>query len=123
MCIRDREKIAALKAEGAKQVLVYGIGRMCHIAFWEPHFAAEYPTVEAWKAAPYRIGARLHPFTIEQNAICLLYTSIQSVVIFRRSGGAAGHHGRAAALVADLLPAFEGRRDLLADVHLRLHQL
>ena len=63
------EKIAALKAEGAKQVLVYGIGRMCHIAFWEPHFAAEYPTVEAWKAAPYRIGARLHPFTIEQNAI------------------------------------------------------
>ena len=63
------EKIAALKAEGAKQVLVYGIGRMCHIAFWEPHFAAEYPTVEEWKAAPYRIGARLHPFTIEQNAI------------------------------------------------------
>ena len=26
-------KIAALKAEGAKLVLVYGIGRMCHIAF------------------------------------------------------------------------------------------
>ena len=63
------EKIAALKAEGAKQVLVYGIGRMCHIAFWEPHFAQEYATVEDWKAAPYRIGARLHPFTIEQNAI------------------------------------------------------
>ena len=40
------EKIAALKAEGAKQVLVYGIGRMCHIAFWEPHFAQEYATVE-----------------------------------------------------------------------------
>ena len=35
------EKIAKLKAEGAKQVLVYGIGRMCHIAFWEPHVAAE----------------------------------------------------------------------------------
>ncbi len=33
------EKIAALKAEGAKLVLVYGIGRMCHIAFWEPTFA------------------------------------------------------------------------------------
>lgn len=63
------EKIAALKAEGARQVLVYGIGRMCHIAFWEPHFAAEYATVEEWKAQPYRIGARLHPFTIEQNAI------------------------------------------------------
>lgn len=63
------EKIAALKAEGAKQVLVYGIGRMCHIAFWEPHFAKDYATVEEWKAAPYRVGARLHPFTIEQNAI------------------------------------------------------
>lgn len=62
-------KIKALKAEGAKQVLVYGIGRMCHIAFWEPHFALDYRTVEEWKAAPYRLGARLHPFTIEQNAI------------------------------------------------------
>ena len=28
------EKLTALKAEGAKLVLVYGIGRMCHIAFW-----------------------------------------------------------------------------------------
>jgi glucosamine-6-phosphate deaminase len=50
-------------------VLVYGIGRMCHIAFWEPHFADEYETEEAWLAEPCRIGARLHPFTIEQNAI------------------------------------------------------
>ena len=63
------EKIAQLKAEGAGQVLVYGIGRMCHIAFWEPHFAADYANFAAWKRAPYRIGARLHPFTIEQNAI------------------------------------------------------
>ena len=28
------EKIAKLKAEGAELVLVFGIGRMCHIAFW-----------------------------------------------------------------------------------------
>ena len=49
--------------------MVYGIGRMCHIAFWEPHFAQDYETDEAWLQAPYRIGARLHPFTIEQNAI------------------------------------------------------
>ena len=62
-------KIAALKAEGAKLVLVYGIGRMCHIAFWEPHFAAEYETEADWKAAPYRLGAMLHPLTIEQNAL------------------------------------------------------
>lgn len=63
------EKIAALKAEGARLVLVFGIGRMCHIAFWEPHFADEFETVEEWKAQCYRIGAKLHPLTIEQNAI------------------------------------------------------
>ncbi len=68
------EKLAALKAEGAKLVLVFGIGRMCHIAFWEPQFATEYATDEEWKQASYRLGAKLHPLTIEQNAI----TSFQS---------------------------------------------
>ena len=63
------EKIAALKSEGAKLVLVFGIGRMCHIAFWEPHFAAEFESDEEWLKQPYRIGAKLHPLTIEQNAI------------------------------------------------------
>ncbi len=63
------EKIAKLKAEGAKLVLVYGIGRMCHIAFWEPHFAADYASEEEWKKQCYRLGAKLHPMTIEQNAI------------------------------------------------------
>ena len=63
------EKIAALKAEGAKLVLVYGIGRMCHIAFWEPTFAAEYATEQEWRAAPYRLGAKIHPLTVEQNAL------------------------------------------------------
>ncbi len=63
------EKIAALKAEGAKLVLVYGIGRMCHIAFWEPTFAADYATAEEWEKAPYRIGAKIHPLTVEQNAL------------------------------------------------------
>ena len=62
-------KIAALKAEGAKLVLVFGIGRMCHIAFWEPTFAADYETAEAWEAAPYRIAAKIHPLTVEQNAL------------------------------------------------------
>lgn len=62
-------KIAALKKEGAKLVLVYGIGRVCHIAFWEPTFAAEFPTDEEWSKVPYRLGARLHPLTVEQNAI------------------------------------------------------
>ncbi len=63
------EKIAALKAEGAKLVLVYGIGRMCHIAFWEPQFGGEFVSDEEWLKQPYRIGAKLHPLTIEQNAL------------------------------------------------------
>ncbi|MBO5060961.1 MAG: glucosamine-6-phosphate isomerase [Clostridia bacterium] len=63
------EKIAALKKEGAKLVLVFGIGRMCHIAFWEPQFAAEFASEAEWKQQCYRIGAKLHPLTIEQNAI------------------------------------------------------
>ena len=63
------EKIAALKAEGAKLVLVFGIGRMCHIAFWEPQFGEEFATEEEWQAQCYRIGAKLHPLTIEQNAV------------------------------------------------------
>jgi len=63
------EKIDALKAEGAKLVLVYGIGRMCHIAFWEPTFAADYETAEEWEKQPYRIAAKIHPLTVEQNAL------------------------------------------------------
>ncbi len=63
------EKISALRKEGAKLVLVYGIGRMCHIAFWEPQFGAEYATDAEWRKEPYRIGAKLHPLTIEQNAL------------------------------------------------------
>lgn len=63
------EKIASLKKEGAKLVLVYGIGRMCHIAFWEPQFGSEFASNEEWLKQPYRIAAKLHPLTIEQNAI------------------------------------------------------
>lgn len=63
------EKIAKLKAEGAKLVLVFGIGRMCHIAFWEPQIGEEFATDDEWKKQPYRIGVKLHPLTIEQNAL------------------------------------------------------
>lgn len=62
-------KIAGLKAEGAELVLVFGIGRVCHIAFWEPHFAGEFNSVEEWSKQTHRLGAKLHPLTIEQNAI------------------------------------------------------
>jgi glucosamine-6-phosphate deaminase len=62
-------RIAALKAEGARLVTVFGVGRVCHIAFWEPHFAAEFKRVEDWKRQTHRLGAKLHPLTIEQNAL------------------------------------------------------
>ena len=68
------EKIMKLKAEGAKLVLVYGIGRMCHIAFWEPQFGEEYASDEEWMNQPYRIAAKIHPLTVEQNA----FTSFKS---------------------------------------------
>jgi glucosamine-6-phosphate deaminase len=66
---RYAEQIAALKARRARLITVFGIGRMFHIAFWEPHFAAEFASVEEWKKPAYRLGAKLHPLTIEQNAI------------------------------------------------------
>jgi glucosamine-6-phosphate deaminase len=63
------EKIETLKAQGAELVTVFGIGRVFHIAFWEPHFAGEYSTPEEWKSQTCRLGAKLHPLTIEQNAL------------------------------------------------------
>ena len=66
---RYAEEIAALKKQGAHLITVFGIGRMCHIAFWEPHFAAEFASVADWKQQTHRLGAQLHPLTIEQNAI------------------------------------------------------
>jgi glucosamine-6-phosphate deaminase len=62
-------QISDLKKQGAKLVTVFGIGRVCHIAFWEPHFAGEFGGEAEWKAQTHRLGARLHPLTIEQNAI------------------------------------------------------
>ena len=63
------DRIAELRAQGAKLAVIFGIGRVCHIAFWEPHFAAEFDSEEDWKRQTHRIGAKLHPLTIEQNAI------------------------------------------------------
>ena len=62
-------KISKLKSEGAELILVFGIGRMCHIAFWEPQFAGEFNSEDEWKKQTHRLGARLHPLTIEQNAL------------------------------------------------------
>ena len=63
------EKITQLQTEGAELVVVFGIGRVFHIAFWEPHFAAEFSSEGEWKKQTHRLGAKLHPLTIEQNAI------------------------------------------------------
>ena len=63
------EQIAALKKKGARLVTVFGVGRACHIAFWEPQFAADYKSVAAWKKDEYRVAAQLCAMTVEQNAI------------------------------------------------------
>jgi glucosamine-6-phosphate deaminase len=62
-------KIRELKSAGAELTVVFGIGRVYHIAFWEPHFAAEFSNEAEWRAQTHRLGAKLHPLTIEQNAI------------------------------------------------------
>ncbi len=63
------ERIGELRSRGAKLAVIFGIGRVCHIAFWEPQFAAEFDSEAEWRAQTHRIGAKLHPLTIEQNAI------------------------------------------------------
>jgi glucosamine-6-phosphate deaminase len=63
------DQIKELKSEGAKLTVIFGIGRVCHIAFWEPHFAGEFASDAEWKKQTHRLGAKLHPLTIEQNAL------------------------------------------------------
>ncbi len=63
------ERIAELRRGGAQLAVIFGIGRVCHIAFWEPHFAAEFASDDEWRTQTHRLGAKLHPLTIEQNAI------------------------------------------------------
>ena len=100
-------QIEALQQAGAELTLIYGIGRVCHIAFWEPHFAADYPDHEAWRLATHRLGARLHPLTVEQNALTSFKGRITRVPAFantigpgiflqadRAIGGADGVFGR-----------------------------
>lgn len=63
------EKINGIKDMGGSLVTVYGIGRACHIAFWEPQIGDEFSTDSDWKSESYRVGQALHPLTIEQNAL------------------------------------------------------
>ncbi len=80
-------KIDDLKAKGAELSVIFGIGRVCHIAFWEPHFAAEFPDTASWKAQTHRLGARLHPLTIEQNALTSFRSRTTRVPAFANTIG------------------------------------
>ncbi|MSQ93134.1 MAG: glucosamine-6-phosphate isomerase [Gemmataceae bacterium] len=82
-------QIADLKKKGAKLDTVFGIGRVCHIAFWEPHFAAEFKTEADWKSQTHRLGARLHPLTIEQNALTSFKSRTTLVPAFANTIGPA----------------------------------
>jgi glucosamine-6-phosphate deaminase len=62
-------QIGDLKKQGGKLITIFGIGRVCHIAFWEPQFAGEFASEAEWKQQTHRLGAKLHPLTIEQNAL------------------------------------------------------
>ncbi len=66
---RYGDRISELRARGARFVLIYGIGWVFHIAFWEPQFAGDYADMVEWKKAPHRMAAKLHPLTIIQNSI------------------------------------------------------
>lgn len=63
------KKIEQIKKEGAKQVLVTGVGRIMNIAFWEAQFAGEFMSEEEWKSQEIRKGAKLHPISVELSAL------------------------------------------------------
>jgi glucosamine-6-phosphate deaminase len=83
------EQIGELKKQGGKLVTVFGIGRVCHIAFWEPQFAAEFANEAEWKRQTHRLGAKLHPLTIEQNALTSFKSRTTLVPAFANTIGPA----------------------------------
>jgi glucosamine-6-phosphate deaminase len=80
------KKIEAIKQQGGRLVTVYGIGRACHIAFWEPQLAAEYSEQE-WKQQTHRLGVALHPLTVEQNALHSFNSRFTLIPCFANSIG------------------------------------
>jgi glucosamine-6-phosphate deaminase len=79
-------KTSELRSSGAKLVTVYGIGRACHIAFWEPQLAAKY-SEEDWKKQTHGLGIALHPLTIEQNALHSFNSRFTLIPCFANSIG------------------------------------
>jgi glucosamine-6-phosphate deaminase len=80
------DKIGRLRHARAKLVTVYGIGRACHIAFWEPQLAAEFSEND-WKKQTHRLGVALHPLTIEQNALHSFNSRFTLIPCFANSIG------------------------------------
>ncbi len=100
-------RIKELRANGAKLTVIFGIGRICHIAFWEPQFAAEFTAENEWKKQTHRLGGKLHPLTVEQNALTSFKSRITQVPAYANTigpglflgadkviGGADGSFGR-----------------------------
>jgi glucosamine-6-phosphate deaminase len=79
-------QISNLKSQGARLVTVYGIGRTCHIAFWEPQLAEEFTEAE-WKRQTHRLGVALHPLTIEQNSLHSFMSRFTMIPCFANSIG------------------------------------
>jgi glucosamine-6-phosphate deaminase len=80
-------KIHDIKSRGGKLITIYGIGRACHIAFWEPHFAADYENVDQWKQENYRLGAQLHPLTLEQNSLISFKSILTNMTTYANTIG------------------------------------
>ncbi len=80
-------RIADLKRRGARSAVIYGVGRACHIAFWEPHFAADFKSEAEWKRQEHRLAVKLHPLTVEQNAIHSFKSRMTRVPAFANTIG------------------------------------
>ena len=83
------KKIEALKKDGAKIVLVTGIGRIMNIAFWEAQFASEFFNEEEWNAQAIRKGAKLHPISVELSALTHFRSRTTKVPCFANTIGPA----------------------------------
>ncbi|WP_343208089.1 hypothetical protein [Anaerolentibacter hominis] len=82
-----KEQMDELKKKGAYQAMVYGVGRACHIAFWDPHFAKDYSCTEEWLSATHRVGAMLHPLTVEQNAYLTFHGNYLPITCYANTIG------------------------------------
>lgn len=80
-------KIEKLRKNGAGLVTVFGIGRDFHVAFCEPHFGKFFNSDEEWKEHCYWIGAKLHPLSVEQNAIYSFRSNFTNVPCYANTIG------------------------------------